>query len=258
MAFAKIPREGSTNAYFPYCGTAAWKRAATGGTATLRSMLRSKADGEIWSAISESAWRRDTANVSELIALAGKGWAPAAYALSEIPGSDKSTALSLRKSNSIQVRTWAGYALAQSGDARGAEGLWEYLRANDHVHRTDLGGPTRTDYATALMKFYAKDAKRLEEAYHLSRNQRLTIIIAEIPTTAAHKALVNLTTDKYHGVRQWALFGLAMRADGRPIIERVAQQQKHPDTAKVAKSILANLASGKRLSKTRDGQVRWT
>lgn len=69
---AEIPKRGETNAYFPYCGLSSWKKAATGSSTVLRMMLHSKSDGEIWAAISESAWRRDATNLPDIIVLASK------------------------------------------------------------------------------------------------------------------------------------------------------------------------------------------
>lgn len=244
-----------TNAYFPRLGKSIYKRALIADSPDLKAMLASSSYQEVWAAIGESAWRGDTSQIAGLASLAKSGWTPAAFALSDIPGDDKPTAVALIKSKYPGVRLWASFTLAKLGDRRGTKGIWDYLATTPRMSY-DLGGPVRTDYALALLPFCTQDSVSLVKIVSLSGSQRLSQFLAPIKTVAARKALAILANDSYHGKREWALTVLALRPDGKPVIEKAARESKYPDTVRFAKKTLAHLASGDELTINMNG-YRW-
>jgi len=243
-------------AVMPWIGNNVWISAATASEADLGRYLRTEDPKLKWAAIAEVAFRRSQALAPELEALAAEGWAPAAFALSEIRADNTNLARRLVTSRHGSVRLWAAYTLAVEGNAAGRSTLWQYLRAEQRVHRPDRG-LTRTDVARALLPFEANDRDRLLELCALSQTHRFTQHLGRLGTPAATEALVRLASESdYHSKYQWAIMSLALGQDPMHHLRRIEKTANADGARRAATEAIDNLKSGLTPDLT-ENRARW-
>lgn len=256
--FDKIPDRRNMSGVFPWMGEKRWLEVATADADGLRVLMTSTDAMRVWGAIAEAAWRREPTLESDLAHLAQQGWGPAAWAIGQLPGKHADRARPLLSSKSPSVSLWAALTLARAGDRRGALPVLDFMRKNrTPLPVIDLGGIGKADLAEALIPFLRDDAKALYELVELT-GRRFAQVVAVADSSAARRALEKMALeDHYHGMRRWAVTGLAMRPDGRSGIERAAKQKKYADTAAYADEVLKKLKQGLRPHPDMNGYVDW-
>lgn len=212
----------------------------------------------VWGAIAEAAWRREPTLEKDLIRLAEKGWGPAAWAIGELPGKHAVRGRPLISSKSPSVSLWAAFTLAREGDRRGMLPVLAYLlKSRGPFPVIALGGISGAELGRVLIPFLRHDSEALVELVELT-GQRFAQVIATDDSSAARRALEKIALEHpYHGMRKWAVTGLAMRTDGRSGIERAAKQKDHADTAAYAEEVQRKLKQGLRPHPDMNGYVDW-
>jgi hypothetical protein len=221
----RLPPPHMIPASQPWIGRARWVKGAVATEAELRQFMRGTDEGLRWAAISEAAVRRLPNLAPELERLAREGWAPAAYGLSRVRADDRSTARDLLRSDQPGVRRWAAKTLAEAGDRRGRDALWEALRTEPRRWRVEAG-PYQVEEAMALLPFERDDPRRLDELIGLSRTHRFVQFVAALDTPASRTVLIRRAReDSYHLNRQWATMALATRPDAERTLARVVSAE---------------------------------
>lgn len=231
-----------------------WLHVAVASEGKLRGYLQGSNDHLKWGAVSEVAVRKLKGFAPEMKRLAGEGWGPAAFALTEIGADDRKTAAGLLSSKSPSVNLWAALTLAKSGDARARKPLWKALKRKDRDFNFD--GVARNKAANALLQLERHNVAALCELMEVI-GHRSPYEVAKLNTNGADQALIRTALKhRYHGYREWSVMALASTGRGKRVLNPLLDPDSPSDTRGWAVDAVKRLDAGERLAIGRNG-YKW-